>query len=95
MAAAYLSWHALACFQPWIGTLTRFGRILFAFALALTIGVFWEFAELASDADCAAATQSSAVFGAKGSLVKARTDLCCISVSIVGFKTSITEGLLP
>ena len=49
MAAAYLSWHAIECFQPWIGTLTRIGRVLFAFALALTIGVFWEFAELAAD----------------------------------------------
>ena len=49
MAAAYLSWHALEHLAPWIGTLTRAGRILFAFAGALTIGVFWEFAELASD----------------------------------------------
>ena len=49
LAAAYLCWHAVESFQPWIGTLTRVGRVLFVFALALTIGVFWEFAELASD----------------------------------------------
>lgn len=49
MAAAYGSWHALACFERWIGPLTLIGRLLFSFALACTIGVFWEFAELASD----------------------------------------------
>jgi hypothetical protein len=49
MAAAYLSWHALECFARWLGTPTRLGHLLFSFALACTIGLFWEFAELASD----------------------------------------------
>jgi len=49
MAAAYLAWHGLVCFQRWIGDLTPIGRWLFSFALGCTIGVFWEFAELASD----------------------------------------------
>ena len=49
MAAAYLSWHGLHYFAEWIGRLTLAGRWLFTFALACTIGVFWEFAELASD----------------------------------------------
>ncbi|MBL9129556.1 MAG: hypothetical protein JNG86_00040 [Verrucomicrobiaceae bacterium] len=49
LAAAYLAWHAATCFEYWIGTLTRTGRVLFSFSAACTIGVFWEFAELASD----------------------------------------------
>ncbi len=49
MAAAYLSWHGLHCLAKWIGQLTLVGCWLFTFALACTIGVFWEFAELASD----------------------------------------------
>lgn len=49
VAIAYFLWHALDCFASWFGTLTAFARYLFTFALACTVGVFWEFAELASD----------------------------------------------
>lgn len=49
LAAAYLAWHGLVCFEKWLGRVTLAGRCLFSFALACTIGVFWEFAELASD----------------------------------------------
>ena len=50
MAIAYFWFHALACFARWLGTPTPAGRYLFSFALACTVGLFWEFAELASDA---------------------------------------------
>jgi len=49
LAAAYLAWHGLVCFERWLGRVTHAGRCLFSFGLACTIGVFWEFAELASD----------------------------------------------
>lgn len=49
MAAAYGAWHALSCFERWLGSLTLIGRLLFSFALACVVGLFWEFAELASD----------------------------------------------
>jgi hypothetical protein len=40
---------AAICFERWLGSLTLVGRLLFSFALACVIGLFWEFAELASD----------------------------------------------
>lgn len=49
LAITYFLWHALELFAHWIGELTSFARYLFAFALACTVGVFWEFAEFASD----------------------------------------------
>ncbi|MGV3662468.1 MAG: hypothetical protein ACO1TE_19950 [Prosthecobacter sp.] len=49
VAIAFFLWRALDCFAPWFGTLTSFARYLFTFALACTVGLFWEFAELASD----------------------------------------------
>lgn len=49
VAIAYFFWHALDCFASWFGTLTVFARYLFTFALACTMGLFWEFAELYSD----------------------------------------------
>ncbi|MBE2284199.1 MAG: hypothetical protein IAE77_12150 [Prosthecobacter sp.] len=49
VAISYFLWHALDCFASWFGTLTAFARYLFTFALACTVGLFWEFAELLSD----------------------------------------------
>ena len=48
-AIAFFLWHALDCFAHWFGKLTPFARYLFTFALACTVGLFWEFAELYSD----------------------------------------------
>lgn len=49
VAISFFLWHALDCFASWFGTLTAFARYLFTFALACTVGLFWEFAELFSD----------------------------------------------
>ncbi len=49
VAIAFFLWHALDCFAHWFGRLTVFARYLFTFALACTVGLFWEFAELYSD----------------------------------------------
>lgn len=49
VAISFFCWHALDCFAPWFGKLTAFARYLLTFTLACTIGLFWEFAELASD----------------------------------------------
>jgi hypothetical protein len=49
VAIAFLFWHTLDCFAPWFGRLTSFARYLFTFALACTMGLFWEFAEFYSD----------------------------------------------
>lgn len=49
MAMGYVMFHALHSYEHWLGRVTQVGRLLFSFALALTVGVFWEFAELASD----------------------------------------------
>ncbi|MBB5034516.1 hypothetical protein [Prosthecobacter vanneervenii] len=49
LAITYFLWHALDFFGHWLGQLTLFARYLFAFALACTVGVFWEFGEFASD----------------------------------------------
>ena len=49
VAIAFFLWHALDCFAHWFGSLTSFARYLFTFALACTVGLFWEFAELFSD----------------------------------------------
>jgi hypothetical protein len=48
-AIAYFLFHAQHHFQRLLGVPTSFGRYLFAFALACTTGVFWEFGELFSD----------------------------------------------
>jgi uncharacterized membrane protein YjdF len=40
---------AIQALRLWLGESTLLGRVIFAFCAALTIGVFWEFAELASD----------------------------------------------
>lgn len=48
-AIAYFLFHALHAFEALLGTTTTAGRYLFAFALACTVGLFWEFAELFSD----------------------------------------------
>ena len=49
VAISFFLWHALDCFAHWFGALTAFARYLFTFALACTVGLFWEFAELFSD----------------------------------------------
>lgn len=49
VAISFFLWHALHYLASWFGTLTSFGRYLFTFALTCTVGLFWEFAELASD----------------------------------------------
>lgn len=49
LTIAFFIWHALDCFASRFGTLTAFARYLFTFALACTVGLFWEFAELFSD----------------------------------------------
>jgi hypothetical protein len=46
---AFFLFHALHCFEKLLGTLQPFGRYLFSYGLACTVGVFWEFAELLSD----------------------------------------------
>ena len=46
---AYFLFHALLCFEALLGKPTGFGRYLFSFALACTVGLFWEFGELFSD----------------------------------------------
>jgi hypothetical protein len=42
---AFLSFHALECFQRWLGPMTLLARYLFSFCVACTVGVFWEIAE--------------------------------------------------
>lgn len=49
VAITFFLWHALDCFARWLGSLTPLARYLFTFALACTVGLFWEFAELFSD----------------------------------------------
>ena len=49
VAIAYFLFHAIDCFEEFLGVRTCFGRYLFAFALACTVGLFWEFGELFSD----------------------------------------------
>ena len=49
MAIAFFAYHALGCFAPVVGELRPVGRYLFSFALACTVGLFWEFGELFSD----------------------------------------------
>lgn len=49
VAISFFCWHALDCLPHWFGKLTAFARYLLTFTLACTIGLFWEFAELASD----------------------------------------------
>lgn len=49
VAISFFIWHALDCFAHWFGTLTSFARYLFTFALACTVGLFWEFGELYLD----------------------------------------------
>lgn len=46
---AYMFFYALDYFAPFLGSVSQVGRYLFAFSLACTVGVFWEFAEYASD----------------------------------------------
>ena len=46
---AYFFFYALLCFERLLGRTTMAGRLLFSYALACTVGVFWEFGELASD----------------------------------------------
>jgi len=49
-AIAFFLWHAIDGFARWLDALTPFARYLFAFTPACTVGLFWEFAELYSDA---------------------------------------------
>ena len=49
VAIAFFLWHTLDCFAHRFGQLTPFARYLFTFALACTVGLFWEFAEFFSD----------------------------------------------
>jgi len=49
VAISFFLWHTLDCFAHKFGQLTPFARYLFTFALACTVGLFWEFAELFSD----------------------------------------------
>jgi len=46
---AYVFFHALDHLSVFLGSVTKAARHLFAFSLACTVGVFWEFAEYASD----------------------------------------------
>jgi hypothetical protein len=48
-AIAFFLFEAIHRFRDLLGTLTSFGRYVFAFALACTVGLFWEFGELFSD----------------------------------------------
>jgi hypothetical protein len=48
-AIAYFLFESQHYFQSLLGSPTPLGRYLFAFALACTVGVFWEFGELFSD----------------------------------------------
>ncbi|CAN5880182.1 hypothetical protein BH11VER1_BH11VER1_20880 [soil metagenome] len=48
-AIAFFLFEALSSFELMLGTLKPLGRYLFSFALACTVGLFWEFAELLSD----------------------------------------------
>jgi hypothetical protein len=48
-AMAYFLFEAQHYFQKQLGDPTPFGRYLFAFGLACTVGVFWEFFEFFSD----------------------------------------------
>lgn len=49
VAISFFLWHVLDCFAPWFGTLTSFAKHVFTFAMACTVGLFWEFLELAMD----------------------------------------------
>lgn len=49
VSIAYFLFHALRIFETAVGSLTPPGHYVFAFALACTVGIFWEFAELFSD----------------------------------------------
>lgn len=49
LAIAYFLYRAIQAFPRILRTASRFGDYLFAFALAAVVGLFWEFAELASD----------------------------------------------
>jgi hypothetical protein len=46
---AYVFFHTTDYLSVVLGKVTEVGRYLFAFALACTVGVFWEFAEYTSD----------------------------------------------
>jgi uncharacterized membrane protein (DUF485 family) len=48
-AIAYFLFVALHEFREWLGTPTPFGRYIFSFAMACTVGVFWEIGEFISD----------------------------------------------
>jgi len=48
-AIAYFLYVALHEFRDWLGSPTPFGRYVFSFAMACTVGVFWEFGEYFSD----------------------------------------------
>lgn len=48
-AIAYFFFVALGEFQSWFGAPTLLGRLLFAFTMACTVGVFWELGEQFSD----------------------------------------------
>ena len=50
LSIAYFFFHAIGFLPALFGELERFPRYLFVFCLACTIGVFWEFGELFSDA---------------------------------------------
>ncbi len=47
-AAAYFFYHAFGFAGDLLGKPTRLGRFVFAYALACTVGVFWEIAEFAA-----------------------------------------------
>ena len=49
VAITFFLWHTLDCFAHWFGRLSILARYLFTFALACTVGLFWEFAEFFSD----------------------------------------------
>jgi hypothetical protein len=49
MAIAYFLFHAINHYEQFVGAISSLGHYLFTFALACTIGMFWEFAELLSD----------------------------------------------
>lgn len=48
-AMAYCAWQGIRCFPALFGRITAFAATALSFCFAVTVGVFWEFAEQISD----------------------------------------------
>jgi uncharacterized membrane protein YjdF len=59
MAIAYFLYRGMGAFPEFLRVASGWGNYLFAFALATVVGVFWEFAELASDVFLGSTIQKS------------------------------------